>query len=127
MLFAATSSIDTVRGRKLWASAGEVGVPGEGLAPRETVSNPEVYGHSEAAPDSVDAAVPIARLENLSINSQASAGGPRVSSDNENNDSDSRCDRDLDDDDEFFDAEDATIPGQTTFDNLEELDRNAAN
>ena len=70
--------------------------------------------------------MPIARLENLSLKPQASE------EDNENIDS---YDRDLDEDDEFFDAEDASTPNQTTTNDVEvfgssyheELDHDAVN
>ena len=62
----------------------------------------------------------------MSLN--AATGGPANNTGNkENHDHDSKCDHDVDDDDEFFDAEDASIGGHTATDDADVLDHDAVN
>jgi hypothetical protein len=73
-----------------------------------------------------NAALPTTRFAAMSIQTQGFGGTPNHASDKEN-DHDSKYDHDADDDDEFFDAEDASLGGHTVTDDPDELDHGAVN
>jgi hypothetical protein len=62
----------------------------------------------------------------MSIKTQGSGGTPNQTSDKEN-DHDNKYDHDADDDDEFFDAEDASLGGHIFTDDADELHHDAVN
>ncbi|KAF1973179.1 hypothetical protein BU23DRAFT_139582 [Bimuria novae-zelandiae CBS 107.79] len=79
---------------------------------------------------SKDSNIPTTRVASMPLKSQAPARTPIAqnnTSDKANNAQDSGYDHDVDDEDEFFDAEDASLGGHTVTDDIEELDHEAVN
>lgn len=74
-----------------------------------------------------DTSAVTAGIAALSVKSQASGKSQRHGSDKENDNYDAKYDHDIDDDDEFFDAEDASLAGFTVTDDTEELDHDTVN
>lgn len=75
----------------------------------------------------VDTAVPTTQLAATSIKPHASGSTTTTSGHKENSTHDGKYDHDAEDDDEFFDAEDASLDGITITDGDKVLDHDAVN
>lgn len=74
-----------------------------------------------------DAAPTTSRLASMSIKTQGSERAVNNNGDRENDHRDGQYDHEADDDDEFFDAEDASLGGHIVANDADALDHDASN